>query len=104
MNEQTGEQMNEAMITMTIRIPRELDTALRRAGGRLGTYYTTLARQCLIAIVNPSEFGDMVLDSVRAAGAQVNPARDALLRNMKTPRPWTDNTIDAKYEVNRGTT
>lgn len=62
------ERANESMITMTIRVSPELSRTLKQAGERLGTHYTTLVRQCLIAIVNPSEFGDMVLDSVRAAG------------------------------------
>ena len=94
-----NEQSEKAMITMTVRIPRELRRTLKQAGERLGAHYTALVRQCLIAIVNPSTFGDMMLDCVRAAGVQANPARDTLLRDMKTPRSWTDNTVDAKYEV-----
>lgn len=63
-----NEQTSESMITMTVRISPSLSRALKQAGERLGTHYTTLVRQCLVAIVNPSTFGDMVLDSVRAAG------------------------------------
>lgn len=78
--------------TITIRIPRRLDRSLKRAGKRLGIYHTALIRQCLIALVEPSEFGDMVLESVRAASAAVRSSEmDALIRNMKTPRSWTEN-------------
>lgn len=78
-----NEQTNESMITMTIRVTPRLSQALRQAGTRLGTKHTTLVRQCLIALTEPSEFGDMVLDSLRAASKLGGPGW--IWVNTRTP-------------------
>jgi hypothetical protein len=64
-----NEQANEPMITMTMRVPVELVVTLKQISEQLGIgiHHTTLARQCLVALTSPSEFGDLVLNSVRAA-------------------------------------
>ena len=68
-------ETNETMITVTVRIPRKLDVALRRTGVLLGTHHTTLVRQCLLAIMVPSEPGDLMLETMRSASAYGEPTR-----------------------------
>ena len=63
-----NDKTNEVMVTMTIRVPPELVRTLRLVGKRLGMNYTTVARRCLLALVSPSEIGDLVMSSVGAAG------------------------------------